>query len=200
VYPVSRLVVDPERFLDDESEPMSERGMGVVYTKTSAGKPLRSKPEDFDRGQLIDRFYRPHHHKLLLASDAELKMQGSCLIVDCHSFPSRPLPYEQDQNSNRPDICIGTDEYHTPAWLSKLITRLFIEQGYRVELNRPFSGTIVPSPCFRVNAAVTSVMVELNRHLYMNELNGEKSSAFDTVKGHLQMILQKLRMEYSRRL
>ena len=40
-FAVSRLVVDPERFVDDESEGMTEVGMGVIYTKTSSGKPLR---------------------------------------------------------------------------------------------------------------------------------------------------------------
>lgn len=30
IYPVSRLVVDSERFINDEEEPMSEKGMGVI--------------------------------------------------------------------------------------------------------------------------------------------------------------------------
>src|SRR5512135_1972411 len=38
--PVSRLVVDPERF-PDEREVMGRRGMGAVYTSTSALGPLR---------------------------------------------------------------------------------------------------------------------------------------------------------------
>ena len=45
MFPVSRLVVDPERFIAD---PMECVGMGVVYTRTSNGEVLRaiSKAQD----------------------------------------------------------------------------------------------------------------------------------------------------------
>ena len=44
VFPVSRLVVDPERFSEDSQEPMSQVGMGVTYTKGSLRQPLREQP------------------------------------------------------------------------------------------------------------------------------------------------------------
>src|SRR4051812_20626413 len=63
-FPISRLVVDPERFTDDASEPMSKKGMGVVYTTTSNGLPLRHSPLPDERAQLLARFYDPHHAAL----------------------------------------------------------------------------------------------------------------------------------------
>jgi N-formylglutamate amidohydrolase len=63
-FPVSRLVVDPERFLDDALESMSQRGMGVLYERTSTGAPLRSPPSADERRHLLAQFYEPHHAAL----------------------------------------------------------------------------------------------------------------------------------------
>jgi len=64
LYPVSRYVVDPERFDDDEQEPMAARGQGVIYTKTTAGGMLRKELSMVRREALLDRYYRPHHDAL----------------------------------------------------------------------------------------------------------------------------------------
>jgi hypothetical protein len=53
VFPVSRLVVDPERFEDDALEPMASVGMGAVYVKTSHGAPLRAKLPGRERETLL---------------------------------------------------------------------------------------------------------------------------------------------------
>jgi N-formylglutamate deformylase len=47
--PVSRLVVDVERFIDDAREPMATRGMGVLYEVTSHLKPLRERMPPAER-------------------------------------------------------------------------------------------------------------------------------------------------------
>jgi N-formylglutamate amidohydrolase len=42
IFPVSRLVVDVERFSRDRDEPMSRVGQGMIYTKTCLGGELGS--------------------------------------------------------------------------------------------------------------------------------------------------------------
>ena len=63
-YAVSRLVLDPERFLDDAREEMAAKGMGVVYTQTSDGDLLRKGPSSQERKDLINRFYVPYHERI----------------------------------------------------------------------------------------------------------------------------------------
>ena len=167
VFPVSRLVVDPERFLQD---PMESVGMGVVYTRTADGEALRDI-SDVDRLALIDTYYHPHHATLTRMVDERLEQHGRCLIIDCHSFPAQPLPYESDRN--RPHICIGTDTYHTSEKLQECLSAAFEACGYVVAIDSPFSGTIVPLKHYHKDQRVESVMIEVNRSLYASP-NGFK--------------------------
>jgi N-formylglutamate amidohydrolase len=100
-FPVSRLAVDPERFTDDEREPMTRQGMGVIYERTAAGRPLRRNPSADQRHRLLARFYEPHHAALSTAVESVLAEHGTCLLIDGHSFPTRPLPYEDCRWSSK---------------------------------------------------------------------------------------------------
>ncbi len=112
------LVSDSECFEDDKLESMASRGMGVIYTKTSEGQILRNKLSSDMRKRMLDLYYAPHHAKLSKVVSSILSKNGMALVIDCHSLPSSPLPYEKDQSENRADICIGTDSFHTPDWLT----------------------------------------------------------------------------------
>ncbi|MEO7363740.1 MAG: N-formylglutamate amidohydrolase [Gemmatimonadaceae bacterium] len=192
VYPVSRLVVDPERFDDDSQEVMVSRGMGAIYTRTSAGAALRNEPDAAARAELLTRYYRPHHAALMSAVRESLRDNGRSLVVDCHSFPSAPLPYELDQRAERPDICVGTDSFHTPNSLTDEVCGLFRAKGFTIDVNRPFGGSIVPITFYRTDARVSSIMIEVNRGLYMNEVTGERSAQFGAVADIVTSVLEQL--------
>jgi N-formylglutamate amidohydrolase len=181
-FPVSRLLVDPERFLDDAEEPMASRGMGVVYTATASGRVLRPDPDATTRQALIDRFYEPHHRALELAVEKMIATRDECVVVDCHSFPSVPLPYEICQDRDRPDLCIGTDSFHTPKALVERIQAEAESQGLSVAIGTPFSGSLVPMKYYRKRKTVFSVMLEVNRRLYMDEATGQKSERFEETR------------------
>ena len=139
----SRLLVDPERFPEDDRESMARVGQGAVYTRTTDGRQLRELAPA-DRNQLMDAYYWPYTTALADLTDAMVATHGRCLILDCHSFATVPLPSERDQTPGRPDICIGTDPEHTPAGLADVIEAAFVDSGLRVSRDAPFAGAYVP--------------------------------------------------------
>ena len=169
MFPVSRLVGDPERFSEDFQEPMNQVGMGVTYTRGSLRQPLREQPTQGKRQELLERFYIPHHQKLTEAVEESLLANKRCLIIDGHSFPALPLPYEINQTAFRPDFCLGTDDFHTPEELVAMIEKELESYGYSTARDQPFSGTIVPMKHYRKDQRVQSLMIEINRWLYLGE-------------------------------
>lgn len=165
---------------------------GSAPTRTSDGRPLRASLESDERQRILDAYYFPHHGKLEQLVRSALAEYGRCLIIDAHSFPSSPLPCDLDQSPDRPDICIGTDTFYTPDWLEGTALDAFSDLGWRIELNRPYAGTIVPGTFYQTDARVYSIMVEVNRSLYMNEDTGGRSAGFDKVRLKVQSVLETL--------
>ena len=182
---VSRLVMDPERFRSDDQESMAEKGMGAVYTQTSAGMPLR-RPNQRWREKILGKLYDPYHAKLTRKVDAILDKHKHCLIIDAHSFPSVALPYEQrsatENPEDRPDICLGYDPFHINLSLLRRSTEYFAGTGLTVAHNDPFAGSIVPTRYYHQDGRVQSLMVEINRRLYMDEQNGEKNEHYEMTR------------------
>ena len=130
LFPFKRLVVDPECFSEDSQEPMSQVGMGVTYTKGSLRQPLSELPSQGKRQELLERYYIPNHQKLTEAVEESLLANDHCLIIDGHSFPAMPLPYELNQTAFRPDFCIGTDDFHTSEELVPTVEKELESLGY----------------------------------------------------------------------
>lgn len=191
IFPISRLICDVERFRNENEEIMTKQGMWVTYTKTSKLKLLK-KVSDEHKQEILQKYYDIHHKMFYEKVTEILSKHTKCLIIDCHSFSSIPLPYELNQNKIRPDICIGADNFHTPHELIDKITNLFKAKGYTVEINKPFAGTIVPIDYYGNNSNIQSIMIEVNRRLYMDEITSAKTKSYKILKQDLNDIIKSL--------
>lgn len=192
IFPVSRLVVDPERFEDDDDEPMAGLGMGVIYERRSNQTPLRHKLSASERQALIEDYYRPHHQALSNLTGRIIAEHGQCFILDGHSFPLVALPFEVASPLARPEICIGIDAYHTPAWLCDAADELFKEAGFTTAINYPFAGAMVARGFYRTDKRVVALMIEVRRDLYMDERKFEKLAVFDTVQRRIRDVISEI--------
>ena len=163
----SRLVVDPERFLDPDLEEMEAIGMGAVYTATSDRGVLRH-PDPAERERLLATWFRPYHAAFTDLVARHLDRDGRCVIVDVHSYPSVRLPYERHADAARPALCVGTHPLHTPSAVRATVRSLAAEAGLEVALDAPFAGTFVPTAHLD-DPRVVSVMLEIRRDTYLDE-------------------------------
>lgn len=157
---VSRFVVDPERF-PDEREEMAAVGMAAVYTRGTRGQRIRAD-DRADAEALLAAFYRPWAAAVEAVVRDRRAAAGRAVLLDVHSYPRDPLPYELHADGPRPAVCLGTDAFHTPPWLVDAAREAFAPLG-TVQRDTPFAGTYVPLAHHRTEARVTSLMLEVRR-------------------------------------
>jgi N-formylglutamate amidohydrolase len=161
---VSRLVIDPERF-PSEDEPMNTVGRGAVYTRTCTGTLLRPEPAP-DTQYLMDTYFHPYATTMSELVDDRLAATGAAVIIDVHSYPRYPSGFE-DPARPRPPLCIGTDDFHTPDWLTEQLQVAFAGL-HESDVNAPYAGCYVPLSRYRTDPRVSAVMIELRRDQYLN--------------------------------
>lgn len=125
--------------------------------------------------------YADHHATM---SKEIVRKQGPVLLLDCHSFSS--LPNLLNSNPPNIDICVGfNDDATCPSeTIINYIVQYFQSLGYKVGVNNPFSN----SKTFDVPVKYHSIMIEVNKRLYMDEQTLEKTAEFDKVRNEIQAL------------
>jgi N-formylglutamate amidohydrolase len=166
IFEHNRIFCDVER-LDDNDEPLFQKGRGFYYTHTDNGEVLRELLPDL-KTKIKSDYYNKHHNLLQSITEEKLNKYNSTIIIDCHSFTDEPFKTDMDKTNNRPDICLGVDEYHTPSWLITQLKNGFENHNLSVKINSPYSGTIIPLTYYKKDKRVKGIMIEINRKIYIN--------------------------------
>lgn len=169
VFKYSRLFCDVEKFKDNSKETMSKKGMGVIYTNDCDN--TITIPNKKYKNIVLKSYYDKHHNKLDKIVTTILNKYNKCIVIDFHSF-SDELVEKLFNINNNPDICIGIDKTYTSEEFLNFTINHFKNYGYSVEINKPYSGTIIPNKYFnKKENRLSSIMLEINKRIYLNDKN-----------------------------
>ncbi|MEA3227491.1 MAG: N-formylglutamate amidohydrolase [Campylobacterota bacterium] len=183
----SRLFFDPERFGDDSVESMYKQyRLGWFYENAILSqKPLRT----IKNKNSIRKYFEAHHKELNEKTAQNLKLYNRCTVIDCHSFSDERYWFH-NKNLHLPDICIGFEKNHKDDAVIAIIKEEFKE--YDIGINIPYEGSLVPTNYWGKDFRVKSVMIEINKRLYLEVDNVTKNENFYLIKEKLDNIYKAL--------
>jgi len=179
VFPYCRLYCDVERLIND---PLEKDGLGISYFRVvSTGRESSCIYRSFSNRKEAFNRYMDFHASV---SKKLFSMGDDTLLIDCHSFSN----FQTLLCPNPPDIdiCIGYNDDETcpdKVAIGNIIHH-FQTRGYKVGVNSPFSN----SKTFNVPVKYHSVMIEVNKRIYMNEQIIEKNDSFYKLKHDIQAL------------
>ncbi|MDR1693938.1 MAG: N-formylglutamate amidohydrolase [Lactobacillaceae bacterium] len=156
-------------------------GLGVIHRIVSQNKEIYDGLLSYN--EVEERFknvYDEYHKKLKQLIDKVKRKFGFCLLIDCHSMPSKICSVMNETKTV--DFCIGNlfGESCSEKVSSFLKEELEIKD-YRVELNRPYTGAFITFNYCQPRQNLYTLHLEINKSLYMDETVYKKSDKFQDV-------------------
>ena len=164
-------------------------GLGCLPRVGASGRDIYAQQITRADGQFRLETVHDRYHGALQAEIETLKQEwADVFIVDCHSMPSR-----QPGRSNLPDIVLG-DRFGSScsARLTSKVERYFRREGLSVTRNAPYAGGYTTRRYGRPRRGVHVLQIELNRALYMNEIDVLKSRGFETLERQIRNLINEI--------
>ncbi len=193
--------LDPRMFSEtvpayvNGSSPRVAAGLGTVPRVVASGAEIYSGKLCFEEvRQRIEALYRPYHAALADLIDGTRERFGSCVLIDCHSMPSICGPAEHEAGRRRrADMILGDGNGTTCAEaLTALVEQHLTQLGYTVARNAPYSGGFITRHYGRPKNDVHALQIELNRGLYVDEGNLERTEGLGRLRQDMASLAQVL--------
>ena len=153
-------------------------GLGVVHRINFKREPLYKGLLDYHEvEQRLKNVYDMYHRRLQQMVDACMKKFGFCLVLDCHSMPSKICSIIDDRSGI--DICLGNlFSQSCLQEMSDFFAGQFWDKNYKVEFNCPYSGAFITFNYCQPHDKVYTLQLEVNRALYADEEKLEANQNF----------------------
>ncbi len=170
-------------------------GKGLIWRMTDDGFALYNQPLSVAEVQTrIANCWQPYHAAVGSAIDAAHARHGYSIHINCHSMPAVSSSHATDfPGLVHADFVIGNRDNTTSSEsLVLFIQEQLAQHGYNVAINHPYKGVELVRRYGKPEQHCHSVQLEINRKLYMDENTLSIHAGVDTLKGHLQSLVQQL--------
>ncbi|MBQ8481676.1 MAG: N-formylglutamate amidohydrolase [Alphaproteobacteria bacterium] len=179
-----RLELDPTMFYNypKDKDILYDKhcrvGLGVVHRINYLREPLYKGLLDYKEVELrLKNLYDVYHNRLQQIIQKCIKKFGFCLVLDCHSMPSKICSIIDDRSGI--DICLGNlFSQSCPQEMSDFFAGQFWDKNYKVEFNCPYSGAFITFNYCQPRRKMYTLQLEINRSLYADENSLKKNEHF----------------------
>ncbi len=192
-----KIEIDPAMFFNHPQKdlPMGRRcrvGLGVIHRISANNNNIYDGLLNFDEVQ--ERFknvYDAYHKRLQQLVDKCVKKFGFCLLVDCHSMPSKICSIMNDGQNI--EFCLGNlFEQSCPGEFGSFLKDELEKRKYHTTFNCPYSGAFITFNFCQPRRKIFTLQLETNRALYMEENTHKKNNDFHKVSSDISASLKAL--------
>lgn len=167
--------------------PRVAAGLGTIARVVSDGQEIYDGPLHYaEVRQRIEQCYVPYHRALCGLIEDTMRRFGTCLVVDCHSMPSRNGAGQSSNGGPNVDLVLG-DCWGSACHgsITDRAEHAVCEQGFSVKRNTPYAGGFTTRHYGRPSLGVHAIQLEIDRALYLDEVALVRLPAFDEVRRKL---------------
>ena len=170
-------------------------GLGTIARVVSETEEIyRDKIPIADALLRIETLYKPYHAALRNLLAQCVVRFGHAILIDCHSMPSAgENTGRRTRNGARADFVIGDRHGASCApEITHAVHEFLTDLGYNVALNKPYAGGFITEHYGRPENGLHSIQIEINRALYMDEINMKRSANFNQLASDLSVFTSRL--------
>ena len=170
---------------------VSKRGLGLLKSKSRYGEPVHERKltvaEVMER---IEKYHRPYYAELGDNISRLKSAFGIAYQLSCHCMSAVGAPTHPDPGQGRADFNLGNLNGKTSsAEFIEFVNAVVTSLGYTCSINFPYSGGELNRFGDPANG-VESIMVEINKKLFMDVKTFKKKPEFSRVQADVTRILQ----------
>ena len=192
-----KIEIDPTMFFNhpQKDTPMGRRcrvGLGVIHRISAQNNNIYDGLLNYEEVcERLKNVYDVYHKRLQQLVDKCVKKFGFCLLVDCHSMPSKICSIMNDGKNI--EFCLGNlFEQSCPDDFANFLKNELEKRNYHTTFNCPYSGAFITFNFCQPRRKIFTLQVETNRSLYMEENSHKKINDFQKVSTDLSASLKAL--------